>query len=389
MDNDQNMNRLIAAAEKELAELDEKRLSLIRRIKRLKDETIKQPRPSSFTSPNAVKSNLTNESSEAEKIALFRSLFKGRKDVFPKRFESIKKGISGYQPYCRNEWKPGICIKPKIKCAKCNNRDLMPVTDAVIRNHLMGYNPEDFRRQDFTIGVYPLLKDETCWFLAIDFDKDKWQEDIQAFLTTCKSFDIPSVTERSRSGNGGHIWIFFSESMSAKIARNLGTFLISQTMAHYPGLEFSSYDRLFPSQDTLTKDGFGNLIALPLQNKPRKNGNSVFINDDFIPFGDQWAFLSSVQKMSLSKIEKIINNANKKGGIIDIKSAILDENDLTPWKEPPSRKIKEILIKSPLPEKIELILGNQIFIEKKTLPMNLIKKIIRIAAFQNPAFYMY
>lgn len=381
------MDSLIAAAEKKLAKLDEKRLSIIQRIKRLKDEEIKQSKPSSITPPNAVKQNLTNKSSEAEKIALFRSLFKGRKDVFPKRFESKKTGNSGYQPYCKNEWKPGICTKLKIKCAKCNNRDLMPVTDAVIRNHLMGYDPEDFRRQDFTIGVYPLLKNETCWFLAIDFDKDKWREDIQAFRATCESFAIPSVTERSRSGNGGHIWIFFSKPISAKVARNLGTFLISQTMAHYPGLEFRSYDRLFPSQDTLTKDGFGNLIALPLQNKPRKNGNSVFINLDFVPFPDQWAFLSSVQKMSLSKIEKIINDANKESGIIDIKSAILDENDLSPWKASPSRKIQKLLIQGPLPEKIELIFGNQIFIEKKALPMNLIKKIVRIAAFQNPAFY--
>ena len=138
-------------------------------------------------------------------MALFRSLFRGRKDIYPIRWEG-KDGRSGYSPACGNEWNRPLCRKPKIKCADCENRSLLPVTDAVILDHLNGKH---------TIGVYPLLPDETCWFLAVDFDKRTWREDVAEFIRASEEIGILPAVERSRSGNGAHIWFFFERPVSA------------------------------------------------------------------------------------------------------------------------------------------------------------------------------
>ena len=153
----------------------------------------------------------------------------------------------------------------------------------------MGFDPAAPAAKDFTIGVYPLLVDETCWFLAADFDKDTWMEDVTAFLETCQTHNVPAVLERSRSGNGGHVWIFFSELIPASLARRLGSYLLTRTMENRPEIGLDSYDRFFPNQDTMPKGGFGNLIALPLQKKPRESDNSVFVDENFEPYPDQWA----------------------------------------------------------------------------------------------------
>ena len=373
-------------AEKELFALDAKRAVLEERIRQLQKlkHSIAKVRDQSA---QPIDGKVTNESSEKEKIALFSSLFKGREDVFPKRFESLKTGKSGYQPCCRNEWIRGICRKPKVKCADCENRDFIPVTDDIIRNHLTGTDVYSNSKRDYIIGIYPLLPDETCWFLAIDFDKKNWMYDVSAYLETCKTYSVRAILERSRSGNGGHLWIFFSEPIPASQARRLGSFILTETMDRRPEIGLNSYDRFFPSQDTMPKGGFGNLIALPLQKKPREKGNSVFLDENFIPHQDQWGFLSSVQKMSLSGVEKIINQAVNRGGIIGVKIVATDEDDIEPWLEPPSRKNKEIPITGPLPDQIKLVLGNQIYIEKEILSPSLRNRIIRLAAFQNPEFY--
>src|SRR2546426_6458832 len=230
-------------------------------------------------------------SSSAEKIALFRSLFRGRDDVYPRRFESRKTGKSGYAPACANEWVRGICEKPRIKCAECPHRRFLPVTDEVIRWHLSG---RDDVGQPFVAGVYPMLLDETCFFLAVDFDKSGWLEDSSAFLETCRGMDLSAALERSRSGRGGHAWLFFEEAVPAALARRLGSYILTETMERRPDLGLDSYDRFFPNQDTLPHGGFGNLIALPLQKRRRGDGNSVFIDDQGVLYGDQWAFLIAV-----------------------------------------------------------------------------------------------
>ena len=196
------------------------------------------------------------------KIALFRALFRGREDVWPRRFESLRTGKSGYAPACANEWRPGVCEKPRIKCAVCPNRKFLPVTDEAIRRHLTG---TDDAGEPFTMGVYPMLRDETCHFLAVDFDGKTWGDDASAYLATCTRQGVPAALERSRSGNGGHVWLFFDTAVAAGLARRLGALLLTETMDERPDLGFRSYDRFFPSQDTLPHGGFGNLIALPLQ----------------------------------------------------------------------------------------------------------------------------
>ena len=218
------------------------------------------------------RSQVTNHSPPGAKIELFRSLFRGREDVYPRRFESRMTGKSGYAPACANEWIRGVCEKPRIKCTDCPKRRFLQVTDEVIGWHLSG---RDDRGCDFVIGVYPMLQDETCFFLAVDFDGEKWAADAAAFLKTCGQRDVPVALERSRSGNGGQVWFFFQEAIPASLARKLGSHILTEAMEFRPDLGLSSYDRLFPNQDTLPKGGFGNLIALPLQKKARQRDNTV------------------------------------------------------------------------------------------------------------------
>ena len=222
--------------------------------------------------PHISPSEINKYSSSKVKIVLFRSLFKGREDVYARRFESKKTGKSGYQPACRNEWVKGICEKPKTNCGNCSKRSFEPVTNEVIRNHIEGFSPaksEWEKPVPFVVGIYPLLQNETCYFLAVDFDKEAWREDAKAFIETCKLEGIPAVLERSRSGNGAHVWIFFAKQVPSVKARRLGTFLMTRTLDRRPEIGLDSFDRFFPSQDTLPKGGFGNLIALPLQKAAR------------------------------------------------------------------------------------------------------------------------
>lgn len=327
---------------------------------------------------------ITRDSSPDAKIELFRSLFRGRADVYPRRFESRKTGKAGYQPACANEWVRGVCEKPKIKCADCPNRRLLQVTDAVIRWHLSG---RDDRGRDFVMGVYPMLQDETCHFLVVDFDGDCWHEDAGAFLETCRHLDLPAALERSRSGNGGHVWFFFEETISACLARKLGSHVLTETMEKRPEIGLGSYDRLFPNQDTLPKGGFGNLIALPLQKQARQWGNSVFLDGQFKPHPDQWLFLASVRRISRAQVEALVRDAESKGRIIGVRMAAADEDDDTPWTAPPSRLRKEPPIIGPLPESLELVLADEIYVAKENLPPGLRNRLLRLAAFQNPEFY--
>ena len=339
------------------------------------------PKAESSDPPNIA---VTNNSPPAAKIELFRSLFRGREDVYPRRFESRKTGKAGYAPACANEWIRGVCEKPRIKCTDCPNRRFLQITDEVAGWHLSG---RDDRGLDFVMGVYAMLHDETCFFLAVDFDDEEWQRDATAFLDTCRRLDVPAVLERSRSGNGGHVWFFFEEAISASLARKLGSHLLTETMEHRPEIGFNSYDRLFPNQDTLPRGGFGNLIALPLQKQARQRGNTVFLDEKFNPHADQWAFLASVRRMSRAQVEALVRDAESKGRIIGVRTAAPEEDDDDPWTTPPSRRRREPPVSGPLPEKFELVLGDQIYIAKENLAPALRNRLLRLAAFQNPEFY--
>jgi superfamily II DNA or RNA helicase len=312
--------------------------------------------------------------STAEKVELFRRLFRGRTDLYPIRWESKTTGKSGYAPACGNEWLAGVCGKPRIKCADCNNRQLIPLSDTVIYDHLAG---------KCTVGVYPLMTDENCHFLAVDFDEAEWKEDAQAFVQSSRELGVPVALEISRSGNGAHAWVFFIGSVSARDARRLGTAIISHTCARTRQLKLESYDRLFPSQDMMPKGGFGNLLALPLQKTPRENGCSVFVDGALRPYPDQWAYLTSIQPMAPQDIEPTILRAT--GGAHPLDVSFIDEEDLKePWKRaaPATKKLP-----GPMPKVLTVTMSNLLYFEKAQLPQPLANRLIRLAAFQNPEFY--
>ena len=307
------------------------------------------------------------------KVDLFRNLFRGRADVYPIRWES-KAGKSGYAPACANEWRPGVCEKPRIKCGDCGNRQLLPLTDEVIFRHLAG---------EVVVGIYPLLPDDTCYFLAVDFDEAEWRDDARAFVQSCHELNIPVALEISRSGNGAHAWIFFDRNVSAFDARRLGAAIISHACERTRQLALSSYDRLFPNQDYMPKGGFGNLIALPLQKRARAQNNSVFVDESLEPHSDQWAFLASIQRMSPGDIEPAIIRAMGNRDPVGV-AYVEDEGDAEPWKDRDSRSRK---LTCPLPASLHITLANQVYFEKSELPQPLANQLVRLAAFQNPEFY--
>jgi superfamily II DNA or RNA helicase len=317
--------------------------------------------------------------SPEEKITLFRALFRGREDVYAERWEA-RDGQSGYMPASEKNWKALLASKPENrKKVHKKTRKLLPLTDQVLRLHLTGKK---------TIGIYPLLTDDTCWLLAADFDKKTWQDDAMAFLASCRRIGVPAYLERSRSGNGGHVWILFERAIPAILARKMGCAILTQTMERRHQLGLDSYDRLFPNQDTQPKGGFGNLIALPLQKAPRDNGNSVFIDDTFRAYPDQWRFLASMCRVSPDQVVKIVSDAARTGQIVGVRMSIADEeSDDEPWMLPPSRKHADKPIQGPFPEQLTIVRGNLIYIPKSGLPEPMLNRIIRLAAFQNPEFY--
>lgn len=233
-------------------------------------------------------------SSAQDKIECFLSLFRGRENLYARRYYSTKTGKSGYTPACKNEWVQGLCDKRKHKCPDCPNREFLPMTFETVKVHLRGNDP---LCRDVA-AIYPMLEDNTTYLLAADFDEENWRADVNAFRKCCTEVGFTPAVERSRSGNGAHVWFFFSEPVAAVDARQLGSSLLTRTMAYRHELSFSSYDRLFPSQDTVPKGGFGNLIALPFQGQAQKVGNTLFVDEQFVPYPDQWAFLSSLPKIT-------------------------------------------------------------------------------------------
>ncbi|WP_088052871.1 DEAD/DEAH box helicase [Virgibacillus dakarensis] len=275
-----------------------------------------------------------------KRMAIFKSLFKGRSDVFAYRWK-LKNGKVGYSP-----------------AKKSGSGYHIPLTDQQIYDHLSG---------EKTIGLYPLLLDNTCWFLVVDFDKKDWKKDVKAFIHTCKMMKIPFSMERSRSGNGAHIWIFFSEPVLARVTRKLGKILLAKTKETFGNNGLNSYDRLFPNQDTMPEGKLGNLIALPLQGIPRKQGNSIFIDENFQPYSNQWLYLSNIKKLNKHEVELIVKR-------FDTEEKKLRVHESIPHTEK-------------MPKKINVIYKNGIYILKQGIPGYLLQEIVQLAKFSNPAFY--
>jgi superfamily II DNA or RNA helicase len=376
----QDKNRLrqkIAREQARLAELERERNLTQTRLDELRAELETAPRAAAPVSSALV--GIPTKPMGMEKVHLFRDLFRGRVDVFATRFVSKKTGRPGYAPACTNKWVRGICELPRIKCGECANQAFIPVTDEILIDHLMGKQ---------VVGIYPLLEDESCWFLAIDFDKASWQADVAAVVETCHGLGLEPSVERSRSGNGAHLWFFFAAPVPARTARAMGCSLITTTMSRHHELSMESYDRLFPNQDTLPRGGFGNLIALPLQREPREHRNTVFVDDRFEPHPDQWKYLASVHRLPPEKVESMAQDAMRRGQVLGVRVVEpTDEDDATPWTVPPSGRRRELRILGPLPGTMQAVLAQRLFVEKNGLSAALINEIKRLAAFQNPEFY--
>jgi hypothetical protein len=237
------------------------------------------------------------------------------------------------------------------------------------------------------MGCYPMLLDESCFFLAIDLDGDGWGQDVQALVDVVKGLNLPVAVERSRSGNGGHLWFFFEHAIAAIQARRFGAHLLTEAMEQRPEIGFGSYDRMFPNQDTLPRGGFGNLIALPLQKTARDTGNSVFLDHALHPFEDQWAFLGNIPKIMPQRISEIVAQAERSNRIVPVRMPPSEEFAQSPWQMKPSRRTAEALIDVTLTGKLEIVFSDKIYIPKAELPSALRNRILQLAAFQNPEFY--
>lgn len=308
--------------------------------------------------PNGL---ITQSSSSKEKIDLFLSLFKGRTDICAKRW----KNKPGYSPYCHNDFKLGICNKPKIKCTECKNSHFAPLDEKQMKNHLLGKH---------VLGLYPMTTNDTCFLLAMDFDESTWAEDIKVVIKVCKENNIPVYAERSRSGDGCHLWFFFEKEMKASLARKFGTIILNLAMQECGNIKFDSYDRLFPSQDFLQKEGFGSLIALPLQKEAREHGNSVFIDTNLNEIGDQWLYLSQVKRIS----EEFVTRFCKLVTIIQLS----DENERVD-RESRLHPIE----KSDFSETVILKRGSGLFVSKSGLSPKALLSIRKLASYANPEFY--
>ena len=326
-------------------------------------------------------------SSNAEKVTFFRSLFSGRDDVFAKRYDNAKTGKKGYSPYCENQWVRGLCgLMHGVKCSNCSNRKLKPVSDEVIRWHLRG---RDGGQKPFEMGAYPMAKDETVSFAVIDFDESSWRRDALCVVRKIRELALPIALERSRSGKGAHIWFFFEERISARMVRAALFYIITLTLEAHPEISLDSYDRIIPNQATLPKGGFGNLIALPLQFEARKLGNSCFVNDDWVPYDDQWAFLSSVRRLAKTEIATLVARAKTENrSLVEIGNAARDEEKPWTFFLPLWSTLTPADCPTQISEKpIEVVLANRVYVSQEGLSDELRSRLIRSASFTNPEFY--
>lgn len=323
---------------------------------------------------------VTSASPARDKLELFRSLFTGRKDVYAHGYRRKDGGI-GYTPACANEWKPGICPKvahQKVKCAECHNRVFPELSDAAIIAHFKG-NDDRFRD---VLGQYVLDRDCNTKVLVIDFDKADWKEATNAVRLVAKRRNIYAAVERSRSGNGAHIWFFFLEPISAKAARKFGSCLITEAAALNKTITFEAFDRMLPAQDTIPDGGFGNLIALPFQGKAQRGGNSVFVDEQFEPFPDQWLYLSQVQLIPRSTVQNLIETTgNNPHGL----STATVANKAKRYVQKPRKRLP--LTSQDFPSSLPVTQADMLYIPEKSLSPAAQIEIRGLATFANPEFY--
>lgn len=360
-----------------LADLDSQRAKLIAEISSLRSSltraSAERPLPvliGRSASPNVPVA-------PKEKIALFLKLFRCREDVYPKRWENTKTNKQGYSPVCDLEWVKPICQKPMVKCSECPHQKFPKLDHYAAESHLKGFQ---------TIGSYAIREDDSCNFLACDFDGPKWKEDVLAYKQTARELGLDIAVEKSRSGNGAHAWLFFEEFVPARLARSLGTLILAKCSEFSPRLSLDSYDRFFPSQDYLPKGGFGNLIALPLQKTSRDAGNSCFLNENLAPIDDQWKFLSEVKIISRSELQFLLHSHLPKVKVMQSEEVFDDiswSTDQAILDKTTMEKIDHCLDG----QTIEVSFGSMLSIPLEGLPGRVLAKLRKTASFPNPEFY--
>ena len=345
-----------------------------------------------------------NENITVEQIDLFITLFHGRTDVYARRFIS-KAGNVGYSPACSHFWQYGLCPKregKKTKCFDCPNRSWIKLNRRLLREHLEG------NREDATdvIGVYPMLPDETCFFLVFDFDNhDKrketdenegantdtaWIEDVNAMRQICINNGVDVLVERSRSGKGAHVWLFFESPIAVSTARRFGMALLTKGAESVEQKNFKSYDRMLPVQDKMPVGGLGNLIALPMQGQALRKGNSAFIDIDWRVVPEPWNLMKNVKKLTPQYVDEKIKEWTSEGvlGILatDLSGDVLAEGDINKTK-PWEKKEKQFIIKDDIDGVVNIVSANQLYVEKQNIKARTLNRIRRLAAFSNPEFY--
>lgn len=381
--------------------------SEIQRLKKLLDDagvdySVKSP-VYKMMEDASLEEGIINENITTEQIDLFITLFHGRTDVFAKRFIS-KAGHVGYSPGCNNFWKQGICPKrdrQKIRCAECTNRSWIKLNRRLLREHLEG------QKENCTdvIGVYPMLEDETCYFLVFDFDNhdkkketdkdeganlnDAWIDDVNAMREICHNNGIDVLVERSRSGKGAHVWLFFEEAIPVALARKFGFALLTKGADSVNQQNFKTYDRMLPAQDKMPDGGLGNLIALPLQGQALRKGNSAFIDECWKVIPDQWAAMRKVKKLTKQLVGEKINEWTSEGilGVLaeDMsgeKQKSSDKDERKPWE-----KKKQLISHEDVNGIVKITLSNQVYVEKSNIDARALNRFRRLAAFSNPEFY--
>lgn len=347
---------------------------------------------------------IINENITTDQIDLFITLFHGRTDVYAKRFIN-KAGNVGYSPGCNNFWRQGLCPKrdgKKIKCFDCQNRSWIKLSRRLLREHLEGHKPDGTD----VIGIYPMLPDETCYFIVFDFDNhDKkketneeegantdnaWMEDVDAMRAICISNGIDSLVERSRSGKGAHVWMFFEEAIPAPLARRFGLALLTKGAEFVNQPNFKSYDRMLPAQDKIPLGGLGNLIALPLQGQALRNGNSAFIDERWEVITDPWTLMKHVRKMSRVEIEEKVKDWTP-SGVLGVLASDMSGESCESVKEEPGKpwekKTKNQIYGEDVEGAVNIVIANQIYIEKQNIKARTLNQFRRLAAFNNPEFY--
>lgn len=367
--------------EQRLKQLDADRAELLRAIEECKRSTVQETKPAQVIECSLLGRALRDASPVApdEQVALFLQLFRCREHIYPKRWENAKSGKSGYAPACRHEWVQPLCQKPTIKCTECSHQAFLPLNEEAARGHLQGQS---------TIGTYAIDEHDTCVFLACDFDGPGWREDVSTYSESARALGIEVAVERSRSGQGAHAWIFFDGRVPARMARNLGTLILSYALEVRPHFSMASFDRFFPSQDYLPKGGFGNLIALPLQNGPRELGNSCFLDKQGSVIQGQWGYLAQVKRPNTCEVQRLLERfvprtrgapATRPDGddVAGTTDHALLHAGINSGKEGAPT----------IHETVEITIGCMIHVSLRGVPQHIVGRLRKTATFPNPEFY--